>query len=162
MEDCKSTWKQVNNIIRPNRINKWNVIDKMSKNYVTYETKHYITNVLNSYFVNIIKHISESMNTGPLDHYQYLYYQYNSLFFNCYGNFCMRLLRNKFSLFEITQVISMHSQLLFWKNKRPDFSCFVPYYQFIITFWYFSGLIKISQSDSHTKKAVIQLMLATI
>ena len=37
-----------------------------------FETKHDIANILNSYFVNIGKHISESMNAGLYDHYQYL------------------------------------------------------------------------------------------
>ena len=42
---------------------------------------HDIANVLNSYFVNISKHISESMNAS-FDHYQYLKGNYaNSLFF---------------------------------------------------------------------------------
>ena len=40
--------------------------------YITYETKHNIANVLNSYFANIGKHISESMNAEPSDHYQCL------------------------------------------------------------------------------------------
>ena len=43
---------------------------------------HDIANVLNSYFVNIGKHISESMKAGPYDHFQYLKGNYeNSLFF---------------------------------------------------------------------------------
>ena len=80
--DCKSTWKQINSIIRPNRINKRNSTDKICENDITYETKHDIANVTNSYFVNIGKRISESMNAGPYDQYQYLkgYYD-NSLFF---------------------------------------------------------------------------------
>ena len=41
--DCKSTWKQINNI-RPNRINKMNIINKINEN-VPYETKHDIANV---------------------------------------------------------------------------------------------------------------------
>ena len=80
--DCKSTWKQINSIIRPNRINKKNIINKISQNDITYETKHDIANVLNSYFVNTSKRISESMNAGHYDHYQYLKGNYaNSLFF---------------------------------------------------------------------------------
>ena len=70
--DCKSTWKQINSIIRPNRIHKKNIINKICENDITYVTKHDISNVLNSYFVNIGKRISESMNAGPYDHYQYL------------------------------------------------------------------------------------------
>ena len=82
MGDCKSTWKQINSIIRPNRINKRNIITKISGNEITYETKHDIAIVLNSYFVNIGKRVSESMNAGPNDHYQYLILNYaNSLFF---------------------------------------------------------------------------------
>ena len=78
---CKSTWKQINSIIRPNRINKKNISNKICENYITYVTKH-ISNVLNSYFVNIGNCISESMNAGPYDHYQYLKGNYaNSLFF---------------------------------------------------------------------------------
>ena len=39
-----------------------------------------LQNVLNSYFVNICKRISESMNAGPYDNYQYLKGNYvNSL-----------------------------------------------------------------------------------
>ena len=68
--DCKSTWKQINSIIRSNRINKKNIIIKICENDITYVTKHDISNVLNSYFVNIGKRISESMNAGPNDHYQ--------------------------------------------------------------------------------------------
>ena len=76
--------------IRPNRIKK-NNINKIYENDIKYETKHGIANVLNSYFVNIDKHLSESMNAGPDDHYQYilkvivlihypLHYQYNYLY----------------------------------------------------------------------------------
>ena len=36
--DCKSTWKQINSIILPIRINKRNIINKMSENDITYET----------------------------------------------------------------------------------------------------------------------------
>ena len=80
--DCKSTWKQINSIIRPNRINKKNIINKICENNITYATKHDISNVLNSYFVNNGKRISESMNAGPYYHYQYLKDNYvNSLFF---------------------------------------------------------------------------------
>ena len=56
---------QINSIIRPNKINKINIINKINENDITYETKHDIANVLNSYFVNIGKHIYESMNPGP-------------------------------------------------------------------------------------------------
>ena len=70
--DCKSTWKQINSIIRPNRINKKDIINTICENDITYVTKHDISNLLNSYFINIGKHISESMNVGPYDHYQYL------------------------------------------------------------------------------------------
>ena len=70
--DCKNTWKQINSIIRTNRINKRNIINTISENVFTYETKHDSLNVLNSYYVNIGKRISESMNAGPYDHYQYL------------------------------------------------------------------------------------------
>ena len=71
---CKSTWKQINSIILPNRINKINIINKISENYIAY--------VLNSLFQNIGKHISESMTAGPYDHYQYLKGNCaNSLFF---------------------------------------------------------------------------------
>ena len=51
--DCKSTWKQINCIIRLNRINKKNIINKIFENDITYVTKNDISNVLNSYFVNI-------------------------------------------------------------------------------------------------------------
>ena len=47
--DCKSTWKKINSIIQPNRINKKNIINKTCENYITYVTKHDISNVLNSY-----------------------------------------------------------------------------------------------------------------
>ena len=70
--DCTSTWKQINSIIRQNRINKKNIINNISENDITYVTKHNISNVLNSYFVNIGKRISESMNAAPYDHNQYL------------------------------------------------------------------------------------------
>ena len=81
--DCKRTWKQINSIILPNTINKKNIINKICENDITYVTKHDISNVLNSYFVNIGKRISESMNAGPNDHYQYLKGNYiNSLFFS--------------------------------------------------------------------------------
>ena len=46
--NCKSTWKQINSIIRQNRINKINIINKISENNITYETKNDIANVLNS------------------------------------------------------------------------------------------------------------------
>ena len=36
------------------------------------QSMHDIANVLNSYFVNTGKCISESMNAGPYDYYQYL------------------------------------------------------------------------------------------
>ena len=82
MGDCKRTWKQINSIIRPNRINKKNIRYKICENDITYVTKHDISNVLNSYFVNIGKRISESMDAGPYDHYQYLKGNYViSLFF---------------------------------------------------------------------------------
>ena len=48
--DCKTTWKQINSIIQPNRINKKN-INKICENDITYVRKHDISNVLNSYFV---------------------------------------------------------------------------------------------------------------
>ena len=55
------------------RINKRNIINKISENDIACETKHDIANVLNSFFVNIGKRISGSMNAGPYDHdYQYL------------------------------------------------------------------------------------------
>ena len=80
--DCKSAWKQINDIIRPNKINKKNIINKIDENNITYETKNDIANVLNSYFLNIGKRISESRNAGPYDHYQYLKGNYaNSLLF---------------------------------------------------------------------------------
>ena len=80
--DCKSTWKQINSIIRPNRITKKNIINKICENDITYVTKHDISNVLYSYFVNIGKRVSESMHAGPYDHYQYIKGNYvNSLFF---------------------------------------------------------------------------------
>ena len=47
--DCKSTWKKINSIIRPNRINKKNIINKICENVITYVTKNDISNVLNSY-----------------------------------------------------------------------------------------------------------------
>ena len=75
--DCKNTWKQINSIIRPNRINKRNIINKISENYITY-VKHNIANVLNSYFINIGKRISVSMNAGPYDHNQYLKGNYDA------------------------------------------------------------------------------------
>ena len=79
--DYKSTWKQINNIIRPNRINKKNIINKICENEITYVTKLDIPNVINSYFVNIGKRISKSMNAGPYDHNQNLKVNYvNSLF----------------------------------------------------------------------------------
>ena len=78
----KALGYQINNIIRPNRIDKIIVINKISENYITYETNHDIASVLNSHFVNIRKHISESRNAGPYDHYQYLKCNYaNSLLF---------------------------------------------------------------------------------
>ena len=78
----KSTWKQINSIIRPNRINKKNIINKIGVNDITYVTKHDILNVLNTYFVNIGKRLYEPMNAVPYDHYQYLKGNYiNSLFF---------------------------------------------------------------------------------
>ena len=49
---CKSTWKQMNNIFRPNRINKRNIMNQINKNII-YETEHDIADVLNSYFENI-------------------------------------------------------------------------------------------------------------
>ena len=52
--DCRSTWKQINSINRPNRINKKKVINKICENDITYVTKHDISNVLNSYFVNTL------------------------------------------------------------------------------------------------------------
>ena len=55
-----------------NAINKVKIINKICENNITYETKHDIANVLNSYFLNIGKHISESMDAGPSDYYQYL------------------------------------------------------------------------------------------
>ena len=51
--DYKSTWTQINSIIRPDRINKRKIVNKICENYITYVTKHDISNVLNSYFVNI-------------------------------------------------------------------------------------------------------------
>ena len=60
--DCKSTWKQINCIIRQNKINKRNIVIKISENDIKYETKPDIANVLNSYFVNIGEHISVPMN----------------------------------------------------------------------------------------------------
>ena len=56
--DCKSTWKQINSIIRLNRINKKNIINKICEYVITYVAKHDISNVLNSYFVKISKRIS--------------------------------------------------------------------------------------------------------
>ena len=80
--DCESTWKQINNIIRSNRINKRKFINKINENDISYETKHDIGNVLNSHFVHIGKHISESTLEGPFDHCQYFKVNYdNSIFF---------------------------------------------------------------------------------
>ena len=57
-------------------------MNKINENDITNETKHDIANVLDSYFVNIGKRISESMNAGSYDHYQYIKGNYvNSLFF---------------------------------------------------------------------------------
>ena len=78
LKGIKSTWKQIKSFIQPNKINKRNIINIISENPITYQTKHDIANVLNSYFVNI----SESMNARPYDHYQYLKgNSANSLFF---------------------------------------------------------------------------------
>ena len=61
---------------------KKNIIYKICENAIIYVTKHDISNVLNSFFVNIGKHISESMIAGPYHHYQYLKGNYvSSLFF---------------------------------------------------------------------------------
>ena len=49
-------------------MNKINIINKISENYITYETKHDISNVFNLYFESICKRISELMNAGPYDH----------------------------------------------------------------------------------------------
>ena len=38
--DCKSNWKQINSIIRPNIINQKNIINKICENDITYVTKH--------------------------------------------------------------------------------------------------------------------------
>ena len=58
------------------------IINKIGENYITYETKHDNGNLLNSYFVIIGKRISQSMNSGPYDHYQYPKGNYaNSLLF---------------------------------------------------------------------------------
>ena len=51
--DCKNTWKQINSIIRPNKINKKIIINKICENHITYVTKYDISSVLNLYFVNI-------------------------------------------------------------------------------------------------------------
>ena len=106
--DCESTWKQIHNIIRPNRINKRNIY-RINKKDITYETKHDIANVLNSYIVNTGKHISESIQEPMITinilklimliHYSLLLYPQQML--------------RKFPLLEIRQVISMHSELLF-------------------------------------------------
>ena len=78
------------------------------------------------------------MNAGHYDHYQYLKGNYvNSLFFAPESSADVQ----EIILFlEISQVISIQSQLLFLKNKAACFSCSVSYYQFqfIITNWYFS------------------------
>ena len=63
------------------------------------------------YFINIGKRISESMNAGHHDHYQYMKGNYvNSLFFAPVS--CADV--EEIILFlEISQVISIQSQLLF-------------------------------------------------
>ena len=35
--DCQSTWKQINNIIQLSKINKRNILNKISENDITYE-----------------------------------------------------------------------------------------------------------------------------
>ena len=62
----KSTWKQINSFIRPNRINKINIINKINESDITYVAKHDIAKVLNSYSVNIGKRISGPLNAGPI------------------------------------------------------------------------------------------------
>ena len=126
-----------NCIIRPNRINKRNIINKISENDNTYETKHDITNTLNSYFVNIGKRISEAINAGPYDHYQCLKGNYaNSLFFppisSAYVEEIIISLRNK------PVNINTFSTSGLKRIRRPCFSCFVSYYQFVIAYWYFT------------------------
>ena len=111
--DCKSTWKQINSIILPNRINKKYIMNKICENDITDVTKHDISNVLNSYFVNIGKRISESMNAGPYDHYQYLKGTVTMLIHYILLLYPLQMLRKYFSLLEISQVISIQSQLLF-------------------------------------------------
>ena len=134
--DCRSTWKQINSIIRPNRINKKNIINKICENDITYVRKHDISNVLNSYFVNIGKRISESMNAGPYDHYQYLK-----------GNYINSLFLAPVSSADVEEIIlslrNMRGNINFCfdKNKAPCFSCSVSYYQFVITNWYFSPIV---------------------
>ena len=75
-------------------------------------TKHDIANVLNLYIVIIDTHVSESMNAGPYDHYQYLngnydHYQYlngnyaDSLFFAPVSSADVNYVRKLFSLLEI-------------------------------------------------------------
>ena len=43
--DFRSTWKQINSIIRPNRINRKNIIHKICETDIAYVTKHDISNV---------------------------------------------------------------------------------------------------------------------
>ena len=95
------------------RINERNIINKIRENDITHEAKHDSANVLNSHCVNIGKHISESMNAGPYDHYKYLkgnnyiLIQYSLLLYP------LKMMTKQFSLLSISQVISIHSKLLF-------------------------------------------------
>ena len=41
-EDCKNTFKQINNVTRTKRINKRNIINKIYKNGITIEKKIYL------------------------------------------------------------------------------------------------------------------------
>ena len=135
------TWKQINNIIRPNRIYQINIMNKMIENYIT--------------FVKIGKHISKWMSC--LSHCQYIKDNYiNSLFFVPVTSVDVQeiiiSLNNTPGKFNILYYY-------FEKTKAPHFSCIVSY-QFVITNWYFFWVFKISQSDS--TKMVIGLMLSTI
>ena len=117
------TWKQINSIILPNRINKINIINKISENDIAY--------VLNSLFQNIGKQISESMTAGPYDHYQYLKGNYaNSLFFvpvsSADDEEIILSRRNKPG--NINQYIL---NFCFEKSKAQCFLGFVSYYQYV-------------------------------
>ena len=112
---------------------------------------HDIANVLNSYIVNIGKHISESMNTGPYDHNQYLKGNYaNSLFFA------------SVSSSDVEEIILSHrnkpgnintiSTSVLKRIRRHVSHVLCHIINLSLRMGIFSRLFKISQSDSHTKR----------